>query len=306
MNLSPNSQTNLYGLENQFNELVKLYKKDILPSKILLSGLKGIGKSTLAYHLINYILSLNEDYQYALDKLTINPENRSYKLIQNNTNPNFYLIDVNLDKKNIDINQIRTLIHNLNKSSFNLKPRFVLIDNIEYLNINSINALLKILEEPNENIHFILIHNNKKILSTLLSRCINFKISLDNQKIKEINDSLFEKKSSELINQDLTDYYFTPGRIFNLLKFSNDKEIDLKKINLRDFLLLLINNSYYKNDDKVKSLLYEMIELFILKNISLVYSDLSSYFLTRINEYKKFNLDDESLFLEIKSKLLNE
>ena len=38
MNLSPNSQTNLYGLENQFNELVKLYKKDILPSKILLSG----------------------------------------------------------------------------------------------------------------------------------------------------------------------------------------------------------------------------------------------------------------------------
>ena len=306
MNLSPNNQTNLYGLENQFNELVKLYKKDILPSKILLSGLKGIGKSTLAYHLINYILSLNEDYQYELDKLTINPENRSYKLIQNNTNPNFYLIDVNLDKKNIDINQIRTLINNLNKSSFNSKPRFVLIDNIEYLNINSINALLKILEEPNENIHFILIHNNKKILSTLLSRCINFKISLDNQKIKEINDSLFEKKTSDLINQDLIDYYFTPGRIFNLLKFSNDKEIDLKKINLRDFLLLLINNSYYKSDDKVKSLLYDMIELFILKNISLIYSDLSSYFLTRINEYKKFNLDEESLFLEIKSKLLNE
>ena len=306
MNLSPNSQTNLYGLDNQFNELVKLYKKDILPSKILLSGLKGIGKSTLAYHLINYILSLNEDYQYELDKLTINPENRSYKLIQNNTNPNFYLIDVNLDKKNIDINQIRTLINNLNKSSFNSKPRFVLIDNIEYLNINSINALLKILEEPNENIHFILIHNNKKILSTLLSRCINFKISLDNQKIKEINDSLFEKKTSELINQDLIDYYFTPGRIFNLLNFSYDKEIDLKKISLRDFLLLLINNSYYKSDDKVKSLLYDMIELFILKNISLIYSDLSSYFLTRINEYKKFNLDDESLFLEIKSKLLNE
>ena len=90
------------------------------------------------------------------------------------------------------------------------------------------------------------------------------------------------------------------------MKFSNDKEIDLKKINLRDFLLLLINNSYYKSDDKVKSLLYDMIELFILKNISLIYSDLSSYFLIRINEYKKFNLDDESLFLEIKSKLLNE
>ena len=38
----------------------------------------------------------------------------------------------------------------------------MLIDNIETLNINSINALLKILEEPNENINFILISNNKK------------------------------------------------------------------------------------------------------------------------------------------------
>ena len=54
----------------------------------------------------------------------------------------------------------------------------MLIDNIETLNINSINALLKILEEPNENINFILISNNKKILPTLTSRCINFKLSL--------------------------------------------------------------------------------------------------------------------------------
>ena len=76
---------------------------------------------------------------------------------------------------------IRELISNLNKSSFNEKPRFVLIDNIEYLNVNSINALLKVLEEPSFKVHFILINNNKKILPTLLSRCINFKISLSNK-----------------------------------------------------------------------------------------------------------------------------
>ena len=49
-------------------------------------------------------------------------------------------------KKIYDINQIRELISNLNKSSFNNKPRFILIDNIEFLNKNSINALLKILK----------------------------------------------------------------------------------------------------------------------------------------------------------------
>ena len=182
MNLVPINQTELYGLDDEFNEFVKLYIQNKLPNKILLSGEKGIGKSTLAYHLINYILSENEENSYNVEKFVIHSENRSYKLIQNGTSPNFYLIDISSEKKSIDINQIRNLINNLNKSTFNSKPRFVLIDNIEYLNLSSVNALLKILEEPNDNIFFILIHNNKKIVSTLLSRCLNFKISLTKKK----------------------------------------------------------------------------------------------------------------------------
>src|SRR5210317_508920 len=180
--LEPINQTKLYGLEKYFTELVNFYKNGNYPNKILFSGQKGIGKATLAFHFINYVL-------------TINNESTEFKKINNKTKTNLITIDVNEYKKSIDINQIRELIINLNKSSFNKKPRFVLIDNIELLNINSINALLKILEEPNENINFILIHNNRKILSTLLSRCINFKISLSN------NDYL--KISNQLLNDDL-------------------------------------------------------------------------------------------------------
>ena len=61
----------------------------------------------------------------------------------------------------IDINQIRELLSSLQKSSFNNKPKFILIDNTEFLNVNSINALLKVIEEPSINIHFILIKNNE-------------------------------------------------------------------------------------------------------------------------------------------------
>ena len=178
MNLNPSNQTNLYGLENNLIELINLYKKNKLPNKILLSGQKGIGKSTLAYHLINFILSENEDSSYDLENFVINENNKSFKLIKNSTSQNFFLVDINDDKKVIDINQIRSLINILNKSSFNSKPRFVLIDNIEFLNTNSINALLKIIEEPNNDIFFILINNNKKILPTLTSRCLNFRLSL--------------------------------------------------------------------------------------------------------------------------------
>ncbi len=305
MNLYPNSQINLYGLHDNLLFFAKLFDQKRLPSKILLTGQKGIGKCTLAYHLINFVLSKDEEMPYDLIEFKINPDNRSFKLIQNGSCPNFNLIDINPDKNSIDIEQIRELIIQLNKSSFNNKPRFVLIDNIEYLNLNSVNALLKTLEEPNENIFFILVNSNKKIIPTLLSRCLNFNLSLENDKINEISSFFFDKNIEDLINRDLLTYYSTPGEIYNLLKFSEEKKIDLKEINLKDFLLKLISENIYKDDKQSKTFVYTILELFLIKNISVSNSDAYNYFLKRINDFKKFNLDDESLFLEINSKLLN-
>ena len=126
--IEPSSQTRLFGLNKIMTKLVNLENKKNLPNKILLSGQKGLGKSTLAYHFINYALSKDEEYKYDLSNFVINAENRSFKTVLNNSNTNFKLIDSNFDKKNIDINQIRELIRSLNKSTFNEKPRFILIE----------------------------------------------------------------------------------------------------------------------------------------------------------------------------------
>ena len=81
-----------------------------------------------------------------------------------------------------------------NKSSFNNKERFILIDNVENLNKNSINALLKIIEEPNENVFFILINNNEKnILPTLRSRCLTFKINFSFEESVNIANQILGK-----------------------------------------------------------------------------------------------------------------
>ena len=84
----------------------------------------------------------------------------------------------NDDEKNSgQVNKVREMINFTNKSSFNNEFKIVLIDNVELLNINSINALLKIVEEPNSNLYFFLIHNNNvKILDTLNSKIIIKKI----------------------------------------------------------------------------------------------------------------------------------
>ena len=99
MNLIPKNQINLYGLEKEFDQFVNLFNKNKLPNKIMLSGQKGNGKSTLSYHLINYFLSLDEDNSYDIKNYTINKDNKSFKLIQNNANPNFFLLDIKADKK---------------------------------------------------------------------------------------------------------------------------------------------------------------------------------------------------------------
>tara|TARA_B100000575_G_scaffold205269_1_gene166706 strand:+ start:652 stop:1572 length:921 start_codon:yes stop_codon:yes gene_type:complete len=305
MNLTPINQINLYGLENKLDDLYYLFKQNRLPNKILLSGQKGCGKATMAFHLINRILSENEEYSYNVKNYQINNKNRSFKLIQNFTNPNFHLVDILPDKKIIDINQIRSLILDLNKSSFNSKPRFVLIDNIEFLNLSSVNALLKILEEPNDNIYFILINNGKKILDTLKSRCLDFKISFSNAKSIEISNKLLEKNLFELINKNLINYYFTPGNVLNLIKFANENSLDLKDIDLKNFLIILINKCYYKKETIIKYLIYDFLELFIRNCSDYIYSNKYNYFLKRIHELKKYNLDDESFFIEFETKILN-
>ena len=303
--MTPINQINLYGHNDKLLEFIDLYNTGKLPNKILLTGQKGIGKCTLAFHLVNCVLSKSEEFSYDLKNLTINEKNRTFKLIQNKSNQNFSLIDVDEKKKNIDIQQIRSLIKNLNKSSFNEKPRFVLIDNIEYLNTNSINALLKTLEEPVKNTFFILINSNTKILPTLKSRCLNFNISLSNKDIIKISNKLLRSNVYDLFNEDLLDYYISPGKIYKLFTLSNSHQIDFKNLSLKDFLILLIDETYYKKDSSIKSLMYDFVEIFLLKKISNVYNNHYRYFLEKINNTKKYNLDEGSLFLEIKSKLLN-
>ena len=93
MNLSPINQTNIFSLDDYLLEFIELYKKRKLPTKILLSGDKGLGKSTLAFHLVNYILSINEDNPYITNEFKIDPENKSYKLTINGSNPNLLVVD---------------------------------------------------------------------------------------------------------------------------------------------------------------------------------------------------------------------
>jgi len=92
-----------------------------------------------------------------------------------------------IDGENIKIDQIRKLLLFLNKSTYYKSVKIVLLDNAEYLNINSSNALLKAIEEPSKDTYFFIINNDsQKIMNTIKSRCIDFVINFNFLKKKNI------------------------------------------------------------------------------------------------------------------------
>ena len=312
LELKSNNQKQLFNFENIFLNIINLYDKKKLPNKILFSGPKGTGKATLAYHLANYVFSKKEEYSYDINKFKINDLNKSYKLILNNSHPNFHLIDALPDKKIIEISQIRQMINYANKSAFNNRERIVLIDNAENLNLNSLNALLKIVEEPNENIIFIIIFdNNKKILNTLKSRCLKFNLFLTfDQSIETVN-TIIEKNVYDLISKDLINHYNTTGDFINLINFSLLSKIDLSEISLKNFLINLIDEKHYKKDGFIINNIYKYVEFYLLnlmkfKTSRNKISSLYKNFINKIHDLKKFNLDEESFFIEFKTKVLDE
>ena len=133
-NITPVNQKKLYGLDNNFKELVNLFDNNKLPNKILFSGSKGIGKSTMAYHLTNYIFSINEDSPYNIKNFTISDQNNSFNLVNKKLHPNFYLVDVIDGKDSIEISQIRKMINYSMKSSFGKSEKIILIDKSYYKN----------------------------------------------------------------------------------------------------------------------------------------------------------------------------
>ena len=305
-----NYSLKLFGFKSYFKHLSQIYLDNNLPNKIIFSGLKGIGKHNFVTHFINYIFSVNEEFSYILDNNSINEKNKSFNLLKNNSHPNFYKISKDTDKKNIDISQIRNLYHFVNKSSFNDKLKIVLISDIENLSIASSNALLKLIEEPNNNVQYFLTHNNSKpILDTIKSRCINYKLTLNNKFKKEIINQYFDKNIFDELSVEFKDHFLTPGDIISLIELIKILDLEIANLTLEEFLKEIIEKNVYKNKNISIYIIKILIEMLFIKKYRLSKNDnflkLVNYFNKKFSDVIRFNLDLEIFFLEFKSRVLN-
>ena len=312
--LEPQDQLTLFGYKKYFNSLKVLFERKKLPKVILLNGPKGSGKSTFSYHFINYLLSHNEDDSYNIDNFNISEKNSSYKKICHYTHPNFFLLKNNLLEENIKIEQIRSLLVFLNKSTYSKNLKIVLIDNAEYLNINSSNAILKSLEEPKDNTFFFIINDSaNSVPETIKSRCVEFKIFLNSLEKKEIFYHL-AKQYNMSVNPNIIEddiYFNSPGNLIKFLSLQYNFSLDVFNDKLSS-IIYLIEKYKSKKDFELLYLASLFIERFYNDLASNNLNKLNYYFFNKnkiineINNMKKFNLDKKNLLIFIEGLLKNE
>ena len=295
---------NLIGLDEKFNFLIKLFNLKKFPKVLMLTGKKGIGKYTLINHFLTYVFDKDN---YNLNNKIINNETSFYKQCTNNIFPN--IICLSGDSFNsIKVDDIRSLKSTILKSTISNKERFIVLDDIELFNLNSLNALLKVIEEPSLNNYFILINNKTKpLIETISSRALEIRVSLTNTKRIEIIESLINKNNLQsCINFNISD--LSPGDFvffnnvcqINNIDINEDFLINLKRlldlykkdknVSLINMIIFLTNNYFYKHGSNNEN---------VLKNI-----ENKNFVINNINKFFSYNLNQTSLINAINNKLL--
>ncbi len=166
-----------------------MHKQNRVPQALLFYGKEGIGKREIAFELAKALLCLRSQYpacgvcescrllrgffSYPEERLKVY-EDRSFVYLQGD-HPDFVYLKP--EKTEIKVDQIRSV-----KEFVYIKPalshkKVVVIYNANTMNTYAQNALLKVLEEPPLDTHFILVaHNLNSLLPTIKSRCFMLEV----------------------------------------------------------------------------------------------------------------------------------
>jgi len=298
---------NLVSLDHYFDEMIELFESGSFPKVLLLNGKKGIGKFTLVFHFLNYIYSKKEKSNYKRETKLIDVNSNFYNSILNKTCSDVIFIEAE-EGKNIKIDDVRNLKSILSKSTLSNNPRFIIIDEVEFLNASSVNALLKTLEEPSKNNYFILINNQQaNLIETISSRCLKNNIFLDSEQKKTIINYLVKEKNINLLFEDIN---LSPGQLLNYNQLFHRYKIDNKDDIFNKIKKLLY--AYKKDKNKaLASLAVFLIDQFffqlIKKNVNKIDFLLKLKFMitNKINDFILYNLNINSVLNTIDLKLNN-
>jgi len=192
----PKNFKELIGQNVMVQTITNAVKLDKLPNAYLLTGIRGVGKTTTA-RLIAKAINCKKDFIQG-EKCKYDEFCHCEKISNSN-----HLDVLEMDAASrTGVDDVREIIESSRYKPTNAKYKIFIIDEVHMLSRQAFNALLKTLEEPPSQLKFIFATTEvKKIPVTIVSRCQRF--DLHRVPIKVLFDHL--KKISKIENGKISD-----------------------------------------------------------------------------------------------------
>ena len=191
----PKNFEELIGQESMVLSLKSALKKNKLHNAYILTGIRGVGKTTTA-RIISKAINCNKHFEHGAQQ-----NNEVYCECDDITkSKHIDVLEMDAASKT-GVDDIRDLLESSKYHPSVAKYKVFIIDEAHMLSKQAFNALLKTLEEPPDHLKFILATTEiKKIPITILSRCQRF--DLKRIKIEEMIKYLTDISNKEDIKID--------------------------------------------------------------------------------------------------------
>lgn len=190
----PKTFTDLVGQEHVVKALRNALDEGRLHHAYLLTGTRGVGKTTIARILAKSLNCEHADHG--------EPCGVCQSCTQIDAGRYVDLLEIDA-ASNTGIDNIREVLENAQYAPTAGKYKVYIIDEVHMLSKSAFNAMLKTLEEPPEHVKFILATTDPhKVPITVLSRCLQF--VLRNMTTQQVADHLAHVLDSENIPYEAT------------------------------------------------------------------------------------------------------
>lgn len=232
----PKSFSELVGQEVLVNTLTNAIKNNKLHHAYLLTGIRGVGKTSSARIIAKTINCLDEE---SVKNATCC--NKCENCLKISSYSHHDVIEMDAASKT-GVDDIREIIESVAYAPISAKYKIYIIDEVHMLSNSAFNALLKTLEEPPKYVKFIFATTEiKKVPITILSRCQKFDLRRlnDNEISKHINNILDKEgfKSNDEIANTIAKY--SEGSVRDSLSLTDqflslnnyEKNLDINVLN---------------------------------------------------------------------------
>ena len=179
----PQNFDDLMGQDVMVQTLKNAFKIDRIAHAYMLTGVRGIGKTTTA-RLLARALNYKTDL---IDKPNIEMSETGYHCLEIMDSRHIDVIEMDAASRT-GIADIREIIDSINYSPSSARFKIYIIDEIHMLSKAAFNGLLKTLEEPPSHVKFIFATTEvQKVPLTILSRCQRFDLRrFDNDLVRSL------------------------------------------------------------------------------------------------------------------------